>query len=94
MKESRDLTAVLATAKQQLSRVLGPEKAEEIMAKALRISGLTAITSASQLLLFADAMVQDGGFVEVVGRGLKVEALLRGARASAKEALGALEGRR
>ena len=87
----KDLDNVLAAAKQQLARVLGPERAQDVVAKAYRVSGLKLVSSAAELLVFADAMVAEGGFIEVVGRGLKVEALLRGARASASQAVGALD---
>lgn len=90
----RDLENVISSAKQQLARVLGVERAEQVVSRAQKVSGLKVINSPSELLSFADAMVQEGGFVEVVGRGLKVEALLRGARASAQQAVGALEHRR
>ncbi len=87
----KDLDSVLAAAKQQLARVLGQDKAQEIVAKAYRTSGLKLVSSAADLLAFADAMIGDGGFIEVVGRGLKVEALLRGARTSASQAVSALD---
>ena len=82
----KDLDNVLASAKQQLARVLGPERAADIVAKTYRAAGLKAVTTAAELLIYADAMVGEGGFVEVVGRGLKVEALLRGARTSTSAA--------
>jgi len=88
----KDLDTVIGAAKQQLARVLGPQKANDVVAKAYRISGLKVVSSAAELLVFADAMVAEGGFIEVVGRGLKVEALLRGARTSASQAVGALNG--
>ena len=87
----KDLDNVLGAARQQLARVLGPERAQEIISRAHRVSGLEVVSSAAELLVFADVMVSEGGFIEVVGRGLKVEALLRGARASASQAVGALD---
>ena len=87
----KDLDAVLASARQQLTRVLGTERAQDVVARAHKRSTVKVVTTAVELLSFADAMVAEGGFIEVVGRGLKVEALLRGARASASQAVGALE---
>jgi hypothetical protein len=86
----KDLDNVLAAAKQQLTRVLGSDRAQQIVANAYKVSGLKSVGTAADLLLFADALVAEGGFIEVVGRGLKVEALLRGARTSASQAVGAL----
>lgn len=87
----KDLDNVISAAKQQLTRVLGSDQAQLILTKAYKMSGVKAVTTAAELLSFADALVAQGGFIEVVGRGLKVEALLRGARTSASEAVGALE---
>jgi hypothetical protein len=87
----KDLDNVISAAKQQLTRVLGSDQAQVILTKAYKMSGVKAVTNAAELLSFADALVAQGGFIEVVGRGLKVEALLRGARTSANQASSALE---
>jgi hypothetical protein len=86
----KDLDLVLSAARQQLTRVLGSDRAQQIVTNAYKVSGLKSVTTAAELLVFADALVAEGGFIEVVGRGLKVEALLRGARTSSSQAVGAL----
>lgn len=75
----KPMNSVLEEAKQTLSKVLGAERGAETMARARNIAGVGVIASPADLLSFAEALIQDGGFTEVVGRALKVQALLRGA---------------
>jgi hypothetical protein len=87
------LDHVLDDATQTLSRVLGAERGAEAVAKAKNASGIATVESPTDLLLFAEALIKEGGFTEVVGRALKVQALLRGARISVNGAIETLDRR-
>ena len=63
----------------QLGMVLGEREARRVVETCLTELGLSAVSSAEQLLALAQVMIKRGGFIEVVGRGLKVQALLDGA---------------
>ncbi len=66
----------------KLRNALGDERALALwreVALALRIENLDA---PNDRLRFGDALVAKGGVLEVIGRAIKVQALLRGAKAS------------
>lgn len=79
----KPMDQVLDEAKLTLARVLGAERSAEAMTRARQASGVGLVASPSDLLRFAEALIQEGGFTTVVGRTLKVEALLRGANVGA-----------
>lgn len=64
----------------QLVRVLGEAEAADVIAQVTAETGVQRLQSAQQVLTVAQALVRRGGFVEVVGRMLKAQALVAGAR--------------
>jgi hypothetical protein len=68
-------------AMQRLIRAIGPAAGPEAAREALSTLGIAQLTSATELLGFAEQLIKKGGVFEAVGRGLKVSALLRGAKA-------------
>ena len=68
-------------AMQRLIRAAGPAAGPEAAREALTTLGIAELSSASDLLGFAEQLIAKGGVFEAVGRGLKVSALLRGAKA-------------
>ena len=68
-----------ALALERLTRAMGPIEGPTARRVVLSDLGIDAIQSPSQLLAFAERLIQRGGVFEAVGRGLKVTALLRGA---------------
>ena len=55
----------------------GPQAAREVFSRL----GIAELRSATELLHFSEHLIAKGGVFEAVGRGLKVSALLRGAKA-------------
>lgn len=70
-------------ARQQLVRVLGEPKGSEVLDECFREVRLTRVSTAQELLDLAEALMKRGGFIEVIGRFLKVRALLGGAHVQA-----------
>jgi hypothetical protein len=63
----------------KLVRVLGKEKAAQLLDSVLGSAGLQAIDSVQELLMFSNELIKHAGFAAVVARSLKVYAILRGA---------------
>ena len=68
-------------AMQRLIRAVGPSVGPEAARQALSTLGIHELSSPTELLGFAEQLILRGGVFEAVGRGLKISALLRGARA-------------
>jgi hypothetical protein len=66
----------------RLSRVLGQERAEELIREVLAEIGLAELVTADDLLAFGKALGARGGMLRVVGNALKTQAVLRGATAA------------
>lgn len=64
----------------RLSQVEGFDQAIATVDTCLAAAGLTDVRTADQVLQFAEALIRHGGFAAVIGRSLKVEALLRSGR--------------
>jgi hypothetical protein len=64
----------------RLRRALGHTAADRCAKDALDKLGLTELKSATDLLEFANCLLEQTGATAVVGNALKVTALLRGAR--------------
>jgi len=64
----------------QLRPVVGEEMALAIVRSSLDETGLIDTTTPDEALIFANQLSRHGGFVEVVARTLRVQALLAGAR--------------
>jgi hypothetical protein len=63
----------------KMVRVLGQEKAAALLEETMTSVGLTRLYTVQELLFVSNALVKAGGFPSVVGRSLKVYAILRGA---------------
>jgi hypothetical protein len=64
----------------QLTKILGEERATLTVKECLAEATLHEVKTPQELLQFAQALSKRGGFIEVVGRSLKIQALLAGAR--------------
>lgn len=64
----------------KLVSLYGVERAEALVRDTLREVGITAIDSANDRLKFGAALIKKGGLLEVVGRAIRVQAILQGAR--------------
>jgi len=56
----------------------GPERARLYIDETLSAVGLRQLRTADEVLLFAKNFMQRGGFFEVMGGALRVQAILRG----------------
>jgi hypothetical protein len=65
---------------QKLSNVMGREAAPTFIAETCRSLGLKDLDAPEARLLFAGALIEKGGLLEAVGRAIKVQALLHGAK--------------
>ena len=63
----------------KMVRVLGQEKASTMLEETMTTVGLSRINAVQELLAVSNVMIKGGGFPSVVGRSLKVYAILRGA---------------
>ena len=64
----------------KLVRLYGAERTEVLVRETLREVGIAAIHSAEDRLKFGTALIKKGGLLEVVGRAIRVQAILQGAR--------------
>jgi hypothetical protein len=68
---------------ERVTNALGPKRAGEVLREALHQTADHPVDTPDDLLALAEAMVTQGGLIEAIGRSLKVQALLRGAVATA-----------
>jgi hypothetical protein len=66
----------------KLINMLGREKAEQLALEIATELGIRGVMSPTDRLRFGDALVKRGGFLEAIGRSIKVQALLQGAQQS------------
>jgi hypothetical protein len=64
----------------KLINMLGREKAERLAKEIATELGIHGTMSPTDRLRFGDALVRRGGVLEAIGRSIKVQALLQGAR--------------
>ena len=64
----------------KLVRLYGVERAGALVRDTLREVGIDAIHSAEDRLKFGTALIGKGGLLAVVGRAIRVQAILQGAR--------------
>jgi hypothetical protein len=64
---------------ERMSKALGPKRAAEVMREALAQLDDRRLEGPEDVLAFAERLIATTGLVQVVGRSLKVQALLRGA---------------
>ena len=72
--------ALLNALDQKLNNLLGAARAAELRTELLNELGLEVIESPDDRLRFGNALIARGGLLEAVGRSIKVQALLHGAR--------------
>ena len=63
----------------KMVRVLGQEKAAILLEETMAGVGLRQLNTVQELLAVSNVLIKGGGFPSVVGRSLKVYAILRGA---------------
>jgi hypothetical protein len=64
---------------ERLVKVIGPEKTAALRKEALAATGIDALDSPQDVLVFASYLVRRGGVIEAIGHAMKVQAMLRGA---------------
>ena len=64
---------------ERMTKALGPKRASEVMREALAQIDDRRLDGPDDVLAFAERLIEGTGLVQVVGRSLKVQALLRGA---------------
>jgi len=65
---------------QKLSNVLGSDAAPKFIHATCRELGLSGLRGPQDRMTFACALIARGGLMEAVGRAIKIQALLHGAR--------------
>jgi hypothetical protein len=63
----------------KLVRVLGKDKTVSLLDESMRAARLEGVGSAQELLTLSNELIKRPGFPAIVGRSLKVFAILRGA---------------
>lgn len=64
----------------KLVRLYGKERTEALVRDTLREIGIDAIKSADDRMRFGRALIKKGGLLEAIGRAIRVQAILHGAR--------------
>jgi hypothetical protein len=64
----------------KLSNVLGAERACATLAELKETLGLFETSSAASRLQIGNTLIKRGGLMEAIGRSIKIQALLHGAR--------------
>ena len=64
----------------KLVRLYGAERTETLVRETLREIGIAGLHSADDRLRFGGALIKKGGLLEVVGRAIRIQAILHGAR--------------
>jgi hypothetical protein len=63
----------------KLAKLVGPERAAGLVASVCRRASLETLDSPNDLLRFAEALGEEGGFVGAMGALLRMQAVLDGA---------------
>ncbi len=64
----------------KLTNVLGPEKAAALAADCLRKLGIAGLATPDDRYRFGCELITRGGLLEAIGRAIKIQAILHGAR--------------
>lgn len=72
------MSRVSALAK--LTRVLGAQKAEQIVRDVMSAAGVQDLDNPDQRLRFARELIQMGGVYDAIGNAIAVQAILQGAK--------------
>lgn len=65
---------------EKLRHLMGQEAADELVATTMRRAGLKSLGDPDDLAKFAEELIRAGGLIEAVGRAIKIQALLAGAK--------------
>ena len=60
--------------------VMGPVRGATLIAETMRLAGLTAVKTPDDRFRFACALMKRGGICEAIGRAIKIQAILHGAK--------------
>jgi hypothetical protein len=64
----------------KLSNIMGPVEGPRLFNTTCQALGLASLDHPQDRLTFAGALIQRGGLLEAIGRAIKVQALLHGAK--------------
>jgi hypothetical protein len=64
---------------ERMNASIGAERTRKCIDEALSATGLRQLRTPDEVVLFASNLMQRGGFFEVMGGALRVQAILRGA---------------
>jgi hypothetical protein len=64
----------------KLAFVLGPEEAPRFISSTCQKLGLKGLNGPQDRMLFACNLIQKGGLLEAIGRAIKIQAILHGAK--------------
>lgn len=64
----------------KLVRLYGVERTDALVRETMREVGILGFNSAEDRLKFGGALIKKGGLLEVVGRAIRIQAILHGAR--------------
>ncbi len=65
---------------QKLVNVLGRERAQTVVNETMRAIGVSKLVTADDRYRFACELMKRGGVLEAVGRAVKIQAILHGAK--------------
>ncbi len=65
---------------QKLTNILGPAEAPKFISATCRSLGLPGLERPEDRMLFARALIERGGLFEAIGRAIKIQAILHGAK--------------
>jgi hypothetical protein len=70
------IEAILRRAQNKLAAAVGPQKAQELFQLSIIDSGLSNVSTPEELHNFALSLIKHGGVAGVIGRSLKIQAML------------------
>lgn len=73
-------TPPLAPALQKLVNVFGQQRADAIIAEVKAKAGIVTLESPDDRYRFAIELMERGGVLEAIGRAIKIQAILHGAK--------------
>lgn len=72
----------------KLESVFGRERARQLIADVCREIGIESLDTPNDRLAFGEALTERGGLLEAIGRAIKVQAILHGAKPPERPASG------
>ncbi len=74
------VTSMKNDAVQKLVNVLGADRASRVIAETMKKANLSSLETAQDRYRFACELMTQGGLFEAIGRAMKIQAILHGAR--------------